>query len=132
MNRQGGNLVIDVFVLLVLGFFLIGMIAGKIDEFSGSKKVMSLETRKLVWIDKMEDKVRMRLKDPDSAVFTGSKFYSGFKGAPIVCGYVNSKNSFGGFSGDQGFIASGDIITLEEDMVSSNEFWMTWQKVCIN
>jgi len=43
--------------------------------------------------------VRERLKDPDSAHFGRSTVNA----AGIVCGSVNAKNSFGGYSGTSAF-----------------------------
>lgn len=49
----------------------------------------------------VEDQVRAVLKDPDSAKFgTISMDDSG----KVACGLVNSKNSFGGYVGDQSFM----------------------------
>jgi hypothetical protein len=49
--------------------------------------------------------VRARLKDPDSARFrgTGNADIEIAAGKPvsITCGYVNAKNSFGGYTGEQ-------------------------------
>lgn len=49
--------------------------------------------------------VKERLKDPDSAKF--GKFAAGrtLDGSIRVCGYVNSRNSFGGFTGMSPFSA---------------------------
>lgn len=54
-----------------------------------------------------------QLKDPDSAQFKNLRVVQFASGA-LVCGEVNAKNSFGGYSGFQRFIANasrGDIDT---------------------
>lgn len=51
----------------------------------------------------VEQAVRDRLKDPDSAKFKHSYYVSNGKGA--YCGLVNSKNSYGGYVGDSPFMA---------------------------
>ncbi len=51
----------------------------------------------------VEDGVRRGLKDPDSARFEGIIGGRSAKGDMIACGYVNSKNSFGGYVGMQPF-----------------------------
>lgn len=71
----------------------------------------------------VQEGVRESLKDPDSARF-GSMAAARLPGGGLfVCGFVNAKNSFGGYTGDQLFngllsqgvaflpvkIASGDI-----------------------
>ena len=45
----------------------------------------------------VETAIRERLKDPQSAIFTWPDFIEGGK---TYCGYVNSKNSFGGYVGN--------------------------------
>lgn len=62
------------------------------------------------------------LKDPDSAQFRSQK---GF------CGEVNSKNSFGGYTGFKRFIASSsDFVAIEGDTISISEFQKAWGQVC--
>lgn len=47
----------------------------------------------------IQDTVKQQLKDPNSALFSGIKTYKKIDGSIEVCGYVNAKNSFGGYSG---------------------------------
>ena len=50
-----------------------------------------------------KESIRAVLKDPDSAKFSDFRAYmSG--GKTDVCGKVNSKNSYGGYSGDAWFV----------------------------
>lgn len=51
----------------------------------------------------VENAIRNRLKDPDSAKFKHSMYVSNGEGA--YCGLVNSKNSYGGYVGDSPFMA---------------------------
>jgi hypothetical protein len=49
--------------------------------------------------------VRAELKDPDSAKFRGIKLRKGDDGEPYgYCGWVNYKNSYGGYTGENYFI----------------------------
>jgi hypothetical protein len=50
--------------------------------------------------------LRSSLKDPDSARFGTMRAVKDAKGDVIVCGYVNAKNSFGGYTGDQPFLGT--------------------------
>lgn len=43
--------------------------------------------------------IRMQLKDPDSAKFGGMAAARQRNNTVTVCGWVNAKNSFGGFTG---------------------------------
>ncbi len=86
--------------------------------------------KEIAYIGKEIAAVKVRLKDPKSATFSGV-YVSRTAGVPVVCGYVNSKNSFGGFSGAQKFISASaaDIVVTEEDM-ADGEMPDLWRKVC--
>ena len=58
-----------------------------------------------------EDVVRRSLKDPDSAKFKHYFAYKTEKGTIQECGAVNSKNSYGGYSGFEDYSA----IVTEDD-----------------
>ena len=61
------------------------------------------------------------LKDPDSAEIRN---HNG------NCGEVNSKNSFGGYTGFRRFIASSAIVAVEGENMDSDEFQKAWTQVC--
>lgn len=71
--------------------------------------------------------VRALLKDPESARFE-DVFVSKKAGVAAVCGYVNSRNSFGGMSGRQRFI-SGGVTQLEENF-APGEMDQAWSMLC--
>jgi len=61
--------------------------------------------------------VRELLKDPDSATFSGlygAKRIDG-EGPLVVCGYVNAKNSYGGYVGKKRFFALPNMAGLWDD-----------------
>lgn len=62
-------------------------------------------------------KVRDSLKDPESAQFTG--LYAATRidggGPPVLCGFVNAKNSYGGYVGKKAFMATDRIAAIWED-----------------
>ncbi|MGE7204923.1 hypothetical protein ACQKJZ_04500 [Sphingomonas sp. NPDC019816] len=71
--------------------------------------------------------VRNMLKDPSSAEF--SEVHTGWSsGTPVTCGYVNSRNGFGGMTGRQRFI-SGNVTALEESM-APGEMGKVWDRMC--
>lgn len=89
------------------------------------------ESTQMAWIGKSQEGIKSRLRDPDSAEFRDSRFYSGGP-APVICGEVNSKNGFGGYGGFQRFIASGEKLAfLESDMASTSEMDDAWKKMCV-
>lgn len=75
-----------------------------------------------------QDRIKGRLKDPASAEFRNT-FISNAIGAPVVCGEVNAKNGFGGYTGFQRFISGGSIQVIEADM-AAGEMDKTWSQVC--
>ena len=80
------------------------------------------------WIAEMQVRVKKQLKDPDSAQFRNT-YVSRKMGVPLVCGEVNSNNSFGGKRGYQRFAAAGDLIALEEQM-GAGEMEKFWRQAC--
>ena len=54
-------------------------------------------------IEIVQQGVRDSLKDPSSAIFDKEYYAFHTKGNIIVCGTVNARNSFGGYTGDKAF-----------------------------
>lgn len=95
-------------------------------EADGVKRLS--ESKEFVWIRANQRILATKLRDPDSAKF--DKDYASYKsGAPVVCGTVNAKNGFGGYSGAERYIGMGDTIGvfLESDV---SDFKSLWRKVC--
>ncbi len=76
------------------------------------------------------DGVRARLRDPDSAEFRNVGFYSGGE-SPAVCGEVNAKNAFGGYTGYERFIALGEQTAFLASDAAPAEFADAWNKLCV-
>jgi len=90
---------------------------------------ISQNTQEAIWIEQSEDAVRERLKDPDSAQFK-EVFFNNKGGIHAVCGQINSKNSYGGYSGYKYFISAGSKeMTFIENEVS--DFSKVWNKFCL-
>lgn len=68
------------------------------------------------------------LKDPESAQFS-DVVVSRVSGVPVVCGFVNAKNGFGGFTGRKGFLVTegGRLSTEEGDEAA---FVKDWNRLC--
>jgi hypothetical protein len=97
--------------------------------FSGAAGDIS-EDKKQNWIAVTEQSVRASLKDGDSATFRNAYFVL-YREIPLVCGEVNSKNGFGGYSGYQHFIGGGDTHYMEESF-APGEFPGMWNKICVS
>lgn len=71
-------------------------------------------------------KVRSLLKDPGSSDFGIAKSYTADSGVTSVCGTVNAKNSFGGYTGFKRYIyesARGSVI-FDAGEASFSEAWL--------
>lgn len=91
------------------------------------------KSRQRMWIVKAESAVQSKLKDPSSAQFRNvffNKYVTPNGPVPMVCGEVNSKNSFGGYRGFQRFVASGggEHAAFEEAVT---DFSKLWREVCL-
>lgn len=66
----------------------------------------------------IRDAVKETLKDPDSA-----KFKTELVSGNIVCGEVNAKNSYGGYSGGRKYMAVDGTITFENESKLFPQWW---------
>lgn len=68
-------------------------------------------------IEKATQAVRDKLRDPDSANFSGifATNKPGRSEAPVICGFVNAKNAYGGYAGKVAFAyASEKAVFIQE------------------
>jgi hypothetical protein len=59
-------------------------------------------------VEKVKTAVAKSLKDPESARFNSPFVASKNSKGITVCGFVNAKNSYGGYTGDKPFLVGGD------------------------
>jgi len=106
--------------------------AKKTNDAIDSSKGKENKEKEALWIAKGQDAVLSRLKDPRSAEFRNVFFFRGKDDVPMTCGEVNSKNSFGGYSGFSRFISAGrpELTFLESD--GMQDFYPAWEKLCTN
>jgi hypothetical protein len=64
--------------------------------------------------------VRALLRDPESAVFATMVSRNG-----MICGYVNAKNGFGGYTGMKEFIYRNGRATINSGQDSFIKIWNT-------
>lgn len=88
-----------------------------------------LRDRAPEYIIVQQAEIKKRLKDPESAQFRNSAFYD--SRVPVVCGEVNSRNSFGGYTGFQRFVAAGEVTRVESEM-AAGEMDKVWAQFCTN
>ena len=101
---------------------------------NGPHKIATEDSRRLssskefVWIRENQRILSKRLKDPDSARFSDDRV-SYRSGAPVVCGTVQAKNSFGGYNAPERYIGGGTTIgVFMESEVS--DFDRLWSLTC--
>lgn len=132
--RQKVGKVAKTVLILFAGFMVISIFSdvqpsGKSSSSAGGSSTQSLSdpSKQQDWILVSQDGIRKRLKDPKSAQFRDS-FFVTWNNIPAVCGWVNSKNSMGGYGGFQRFVAAGETITALEEEVA--DFHNLWNEVC--
>lgn len=121
-------------VLGVTAFFavLFGVIAigANWDSWTGSEDAPTpIAQQNDLWMQKAQESVRAQLKDAESAEFRNVAIRN-YKGAPLVCGEVNAKNSFGGYSGYQQFVFAGSMGTFLADHMKPGEMTKAWREFC--
>lgn len=91
------------------------------------------QQQQFLWIEASKDAVRAQLKDGNSAQFRNVIFHRGKDGLPMVCGQVNSRNSYGAYGGYQLFAASGrnGPVVLQEQM-EPKEFGKVMKRLCLD
>jgi hypothetical protein len=76
-----------------------------------------------------EQAVKARLRDPESAQFRNEVVVHKAK-TTALCGEVNARNGFGGFTGYEPFIANGsDMVVFPADL-SGSTFSAAWDRFC--
>lgn len=95
------------------------------NEYSRRAKaeVRRSENEKLLLINYSHAAVERLLKDPSSAKFSSESVSK--KGA--VCGFVNAKNSLGGYTGNQRYVYFNGATSLED---GGGSFSSKWNELC--
>jgi hypothetical protein len=126
---RGRKWAVGLGVLAVVGIAMPKPDAGTATEDPAKPDTVALrerEDRQLM--RNAETAMRDRLKDPESARFH-DLVVARFSGAPVVCGHVNAKNSFGGYSGKKAFVyVSG--APIGEDDLAADAFNQQWNRLC--
>ncbi|MDH7790747.1 hypothetical protein QBD00_001651 [Ochrobactrum sp. AN78] len=80
--------------------------------------------KEALWIEENRPLLLERLKDSADARFS-DEFVSYRSGSPVVCGRVESKNSFAGNGGSRRYMGAGKSIGAftEDDTVEFAEVW---------
>ena len=116
------------FLIPVFSFFLMLHPASVLADMSEAYD-NSTDPQKIAWMRVGMDAVKEKLRDPDSAKFKNVFFHRGRGNIPATCGYVNARNSFGGYTGFERFVSAGapERTVLESEMA---DFWNIWSWMC--
>jgi hypothetical protein len=87
------------------------------------------DAKRQAWIAKSEDALRKKLRDPDSVQFRNVHFYTS-SGTPAACGEVSSRNTPGGGTGFERFIATGDDTQVLESAITDHDISKLWEQFC--
>lgn len=103
------------------------------------KKGVTLDVSKVVADNRLvkykfngKNAVKSILKDPDSAKF-GSLYlnkYADSEASWALCGYVNAKNSLGGYTGDKRFITLGTSQSTFLENNQEDRWANAWNRYC--
>jgi hypothetical protein len=121
-------------IVLVVGLFVFLMIS-ELSKVKGTGSSVSTATVSTTQTFDMHgyayqtiDNLAGMLKDADSAEFRNVQVVESvgeLKGMKLVVGEVNSKNSFGGYTGFQAFVGTPALVSVESQM-SADEFRKFW------
>lgn len=91
------------------------------------------KTKQFLWVENGKEAAAAKLKDSSSARFQNVFFKKSSlegKTIPVVCGEINGKNSYGGYSGFQRFVSAGQTMTILQSDMEYNEFVKVWNQLC--
>ena len=111
-------------LLGVLGFIGIAMVLGLVAEAMMTPEQRSIrdqQDKRAVAKARAEATVRLVLRDPNSAVFGPAYSY---KNGTIVCGLVNARNGFGGYTGMRGYIYKDGMIAFQGEHMYVYNDWL--------
>lgn len=121
-------------LLILLGIVVVIGIAMPSDSTTSGGGSATPTFNFYAMVDGAKEQVRQRLKDPESARWSGIKVVETVQSGnavKVVCGTVNSKNSFGGYAGPSRWLSNGLNVTALESDLSGGEFDELWRKTCV-
>lgn len=99
--------------------------AEKLQEIERKAQIRSQRNFEREIIYKAQKAVKAELKNPDSAKWKFVQFAEDEEVGAFAYGFVDSKNSFGAYTGFQRFIANRKQVLIEEQ---TPQFEVYWQK----
>ena len=131
--------------LLIIGLFLLGLGAlgatnappdSRQQPTAAAGSINAPNITEAVLISRAQRGVRDMLRDPDSAKFRNVRLSRGMNdvSGPVVCGEVNARNGFGGYTGYGRFFSVGTngFSVMEYGETSREGFIRLWNDWCVN
>lgn len=129
-SRKSGLIVLSVILICVLAAVIFWSLSkgssNNIDENPSADVGVNQNDSKIKAA--AFDAVLRLMKDPDSTKFGDDLRVSSVQGKSVVCGSVNSKNSFGGYSGFKRFLYFYESKQMEIE--PQGEFDRLWHLFC--
>jgi hypothetical protein len=107
INRQAAGGCVGLIVILFLGLSIKACAEGTWGQGSAETDYYGIKAEG-------EAGVKSSLKDPGSAEFSSEFVSKSKEGAYALCGSVNAKNGFGGYTGSKRFVGSGGTAFIDE------------------
>lgn len=116
-----------------LGFLGLTVVVGIINAITagssgGSANTSPAASEPFVSKYEAQDAVKKLLRDPESAQFDNVFVHRG-KDVAAVCGSVNAKNGFGGYTGGKLFFVVGSVAVVEPE-TNKSQFIDLWNAAC--
>lgn len=113
--------VIVICIGLIAVLMLLGSLTGPSGD-AGPAAVASDMKSKALW------GLERSLKDPDSMQVENVVVHpDAMNGEGAVCGWVNAKNAFGGYTGFKRFVVFGTVPVVDSDNENSSGFAAAWE-----
>jgi hypothetical protein len=129
-DKRKGNGCLPFIGIVVVGAIIVGVVGNR-PHASAPVEPPRDESVPVDWPPNIAAmRVDQYLKDPKSATYQGVTFRKRH-GIAVLCGQVNSRNSFGGHTGFQHFIVVGSLFQPEES-TPTREWRKLWRGYCVD
>lgn len=115
-KQTWGKILISAVALLIIKDMIVGGVSSNVDPALHEQH-------------EILEQAKQSLRDPDSASFRNTRVYHYAGHNPTVCGQIQAKNGYGGWTGWQYFVAADGVITVLDNPpaeVRKNEIMPAW------
>lgn len=129
-NPLGCAVIVGIIAVVVVIGITVSSTNDGVSDISSKTESKTLSSGKVfAYKEAAKTLISAKLRDPDSAIFSNMVVYPEREDrSVIICGYVNSRNGFGGMTGAQRFITGGTVM-LEEEF-TKEQMSIAWTRFC--